>query len=132
MSRPWSRKIGVAALLTIPVWWQGLHAWANSQRGYLEVDQIGASPFLWLASIAVVGVLLVIGVVPSGRPSASRLALVSFLVVAGALAFVNVAAGLPGGISPAGIALGALSIAQVGLVSVALVAPHGQGGSPSP
>jgi hypothetical protein len=127
LSWPWSRKIGVAVLLTIPAWWRGLHAWANSQFGYLEVDHIGASPYLWLASMAVVGVLLVIKAVPSDRhQSGNRVTLVIFLVVAGALAFGELIAAMPNGISLPGLALGAFSLFQVALVMVAFAAHQRQ------
>jgi hypothetical protein len=116
-----ARAIGLAILVSIPVWWQGLHAWANSQHGYLEVGQIGASPFFWLAWMALFGTLITFDARRgSRRTSGNVILLAAFLVVAGALALGNVAAALPNGISLPGMALAVLSAAQVVLVTAGL------------
>ncbi len=76
--------------------------------------------------VLVVGTALAVGVLP--RLGGSVLALAAVLVPAGVLAAGNVIAGADDGISTAGMLLGALSVAQLGLMVTGLVLrPEGAG-----
>lgn len=108
-----SRVAGVVLLVSVPLWWQGLHAWANSQYGYLEPDVTGPSPFAWVALILLVGGALLVGAVPRQYGRRGRfILLAAFVAAAGFLAVNNLIAGLDDGISGPGLALGLLSLAQ--------------------
>jgi hypothetical protein len=109
-----SRVAGVALLMSIVVWWIGLRAWAEAQVGYLDVDALGAAPFVWTALLAIAGLALVTRVFPRPSDTAANIsATFFFLVVTGALAAVDIAYGAGDGISSAGWLMAALSVAQV-------------------
>ena len=109
-----SRAAGVALLMSIAVWWLGLRAWAEAQVGYLDVDALGAAPFVWTALLAIAGLALVTRVFPRPSDTAANIsATFFFLVIAAALAAVDIAYGAGDGISSAGWLMAALSVAQV-------------------
>lgn len=107
------RLIAAILALSIPLWWMGLRGWAESTSGYLDVDAIGISPLAWVGIVALCSALL------AARPV--RLVRVigtgALAVVAGVLAFHNLAGGLEdGSISAAGWAMAGLSALQLALV----------------
>ena len=109
-----SRAAGVALLMSIVVWWLGLRAWAEAQVGYLDVDALGAAPFVWTALLAIAGLALVTRIFPRPSDTAANIsATFFFLVIAAALAAVDIAYGAGDGISSAGWLMAALSVAQV-------------------
>lgn len=112
---------GIGLLVSIPFWWTGLRGWAEAQFGYLEVDALGTSPFLWVLLIGIGGLLLVTRLLPRrSAPGLNVVCALVALVAAVVLAWVNLAYGAGDGISPAGWALGGLSLAQIALLLVGL------------
>lgn len=112
---------GMALLVSILFWWTGLRGWAEAQFGYLEVDALGVSPFLWVLLIGIGGLVLVTRLLPRrSAPGINVVCAVVALLAALVLAWVNLAYGAGDGISPAGWALGGLSLAQVAVLLVGL------------
>ncbi len=115
-----SRLIAAGLGVSIPLWWIGLRAWAESTFGYLEVDAIGISPFAWIAAVAVSAGLLAIS-----PPRPVRAIGLGFLALAGAgLGIYNLAVGLgDGAISTAGWGLALLSFAQLATIAACAALP---------
>lgn len=107
-----SRLAGGALLVSLPLWLRALRWWASSQHGYLDVDAIGPSPFVWLLLMGVGGLALAIGALPRATIGGA-VAVLGFLLLAGALAAVNVAAAAGNGISAAGWMMAVFSVGQV-------------------
>jgi hypothetical protein len=107
-----SRLAGGALLVSVPLWLGALRWWASSQHGYLDVDAIGPSPFVWLLLMGVGGLALAIGALPRATIGGA-VAVLGFLLLAGALAAVNLAAAAGGDISPAGWMIAVFSVGQV-------------------
>jgi hypothetical protein len=117
------RIAGSLLLISIPVWWQGLHAWARSRYGYLDPEVHGLSPFLWIMMVLIVALALLLRLIPRHRNNPA-IALGTFGVFSGLLAVNNLIAGVQDGLSEPGAVLGFLSVAQfiVGVVGIAAVA----------
>lgn len=108
------RLAGLALLVSIVFWWTGLRGWAEAQSGYLQIEAIGLTPFLWILLVGTGGLALVARLLP--RRSMPRLNVVVALagvLAAVVLAWANLAHGAGDGISPAGWAMAGLSVAQV-------------------
>jgi hypothetical protein len=107
-----SRLAGGALLVSVPLWLGALRWWASSQHGYLDVDAMGPSPFVWLLLMGVAGLALAIGALPRAG-TGGVVAVLGFLLLAGALAVVNLAAAAGSGISSAGWLIAGFSLGQV-------------------
>ena len=119
------RLAGLALLVSIPFWWTGLRGWAEAQLGYLEIEAIGMTPFLWVLLVGMAGLILVTGLLPHrSLPGLNVAAALVALMAAGVLAWVNLAHGAGDGISPAGWAIAGLSVAQVALFLVGMLSGH--------
>lgn len=119
------RLAGFGLLVSILFWWTGLRGWAEAQSGYLEIEAIGVTPFLWVLFVGIGGLILVTRLLP--RRSSFGLsvgAAVVALLAAVVLAGVNVAHGAGNGISSAGWAMAGLSLAQVVLFLVGVFLGH--------
>ncbi|HET7645509.1 MAG TPA: hypothetical protein VFM03_03425 [Candidatus Limnocylindria bacterium] len=73
---------------------------------------MGPSPFVWLLLMGVAGLALAIGALPRAG-TGGVVAVLGFLLLAGALAVVNLAAAAGSGISSAGWLIAGFSLGQV-------------------
>ncbi len=111
------RDVLVAAVLLILLagWTTALHAWVVGVAGYVELDLIARSTYVWplvvvIATVALVGVRFTRGAVTVGI-----LALVALSIAAISVETIRNALGAvaDGDVSGAGVAVGVLSIAQI-------------------
>jgi len=111
------RDLGVAALVLLlqAGWVVALHAWNVGVAGYVEPDLIGRGTFLWPVNVVCITVALT-----AVRLARHRVALALWVLIALAIATLvaeTVSNGLgalaDGEVSGAGIAVGALSAAQL-------------------
>ncbi len=116
------RDVLVAAVLFVLLagWTTGLHAWVVGVAGYVELDLIARSTYVWplvvvLATVALVGVRFTRGAVTVGV-----LALVGMSISAISVETIRNALGAAadGDVSGAGVAVGLLSIAQIVVVLI--------------
>jgi len=83
------------------------------------------TPFLWVLLVGIGGLTLVAGWLPHrSLPALNVCAALVALMVAGVLAWVNLAHGAGDGISPAGWAIAGLSVAQVALFMAGMLSGH--------
>ena len=116
-----ARAAGLALLVSIVFWWWALRAWAEARVGHLDVDALGLAPLVWTVLIVVAGLALATRALPRSSDVAANVVCAGFfLVVAGALAAVNIAYGADDGISVAGWLVGGFSLAQAILFVAAM------------
>lgn len=89
------RLAGAILVVSVFFWWIGLQAWATAQYGYLDLDVIGSTPFLWVLLIAVAGLTLLTRLLPRGGTNV--VAAIFVVVAAAVLAVPNIGANIDDG-----------------------------------
>jgi hypothetical protein len=102
-------------LVLLAAWTTGLHAWVVGVVGYVELDLISRSTYVWPLIVVLVTVALVGVRFTRGRVTVVVLALAALAIVAISIETVRNASGAVADseVSSAGIAVGLLSVAQI-------------------